>query len=73
MRAPRRMTPPRPFTAARKKPRSRPEAAAELVRMEYERDRLQRDLATIEHRRAQVIERLAKIDRRAQALTQTLT
>lgn len=73
MKSPTRYCPPRPFTAPRKKPRSRPEAAAELVRLEYERDRLERDLAMIVHRKEQVESRLAKLDQRAKALNQTLT
>lgn len=72
MRTPARHNPPRPFVDARKKPRSRPEAAAELTRLEYERDRLERDLAMIRRRKAQVEGRLSQLDQRARALTQTL-
>lgn len=62
----------RAFAAPRKKPRSRPEAAAELVRLEYERDRLERDLAIISQRKSDVEKRLAQLELRARALNQVL-
>ena len=65
--------PPRPFTLARRAPRSRPEAAAELVRVEYERDRLTRDLITLEMRRADVTKQLAMVDERARMLQARLS
>lgn len=73
MKSPQRAIHARPFTAARKKPRSRPEAAAELVRLEYERDRLERDLAMITQRKNQVEERLATLSQRAQSLNESLS
>lgn len=60
--------PPRPFALARRAPRSRPEAAADLVRVEYERDRLTRDLASLDLRRADVVRQLAWVDERARML-----
>lgn len=65
--------PPRPFALARRAPRTRPEAAAELVRVEYERDRLTRDLTSLDLRRADVTSKLAKIEQRARMLQARLT
>lgn len=67
-----RYSPPRPFRAPNKKPRSRHEAASELVRVEYERDRLERDLANINSRRDQVERELARVELRARRLKQAL-
>jgi hypothetical protein len=65
--APRRSTRPRP-PSARRVVRSRTEAAAELIRLEHERDRLTQALASLEPRRAEARERLRQIDERAQLL-----
>ena len=62
--APRRSTRPRP-QPARRVVRSRTEAAAELIRLEHERDRLTQALASLEPRRADARERLRQIDERA--------
>jgi hypothetical protein len=48
--------------------RSRAEAATELIRLEYERDRLTQTLSSIEQRRADARERLRQIDERARLL-----
>lgn len=55
----------RPFTMARREPQTRPEAAAELVRLEYERDRIERDLEMITQRQAAAKQRLAQVEKRA--------
>lgn len=68
-----RYSPPRPFRAPNKKPRSRHEAASELVRIEYERDRLERDLANLNHRRDQVERELTRVEHRAKCLKQALS
>jgi hypothetical protein len=65
--APRRSTRLRP-PSARRVVRSRAEAAAELIRLEYERDRLTQALASIEQRRGDARERLKQIDERARLL-----
>jgi len=48
--------------------RSRTEAAAELIRLEHERDRLTQALASLEPRREQARERLKRIDERERQL-----
>jgi hypothetical protein len=48
--------------------RSRTEAAAELIRLEHDRDRLTQALASLEPRRADARERLRQIDERARLL-----
>jgi cell shape-determining protein MreC len=58
---------PRP-PSARRVVRSRTEAAAELIRLEHERDRLTQALASLEPRRENARERLKKIDERARQL-----
>lgn len=73
MRRTPRFSPPRPFALARRTPRSRPEAAAELVRLEYERDRLERDLALIDDRKAAAEARLRQVEARAVRLRAMLT
>lgn len=65
--------PPRPFALARRAPRTRPETAAELVRVEYERDRLERDLFTLELRRKETKKQLAVVDQRARMLQTRLS
>lgn len=73
MNKPSRRSPPRPFSIARRHPRTRPEAAAELVRLEYERDRLNRDLSTVEQRRAQTLLLLSRVDQRVKRLQEMLS
>jgi len=53
---------------ARRVVRSRTEAAAELIRLEHERDRLTQALAALEPRREQARERLKRIDERERQL-----
>ena len=53
---------------ARRVVRSRTEAAAELIRLEHERDRLTQALASLEPRREQARERLKRIDERERQL-----
>ena len=65
--APRRSTRPQP-PSARRVVRTRTEAAAELIRLEHERDRLSQALASIEHRRDAAHERLKQIDERTRLL-----
>ena len=48
--------------------RSRTEAAAELIRLEHERDRLTQALASLEPRRDNARERLRQIDERERLL-----
>lgn len=67
-----RQSMPRPFAYTRRTPRTRPETAAELVRLEYERDRLERDLRAIEERRARTLDALRKVSARARRLTEML-
>jgi hypothetical protein len=64
---PRRSSRPQP-PSARRVVRTRGEAAAELIRLEHERDRLNQALAAIEHRRDAGRERLKQIDERARLL-----
>lgn len=64
---------PRPFGLARRHPRTRPEAAAELVRLEYERDRLTRDLDMLEARRQQAAALLNRVDERVRRLNGLLS
>ncbi|MGC2775957.1 MAG: hypothetical protein WA418_10025 [Bradyrhizobium sp.] len=54
--------------SARRVVRSRTEAAAELIRLEHERDRLIQTLASLEPRRENARERLKRIDDRARQL-----
>ncbi len=68
MRRPPIVARPRPFGVARRKPRTAPEAAAELVRVEYERDRLERDLAMLAGRRAASELALKRMEARAKYL-----
>ncbi|MEM9726214.1 MAG: hypothetical protein AAF909_12245 [Pseudomonadota bacterium] len=60
-------------TIARRKPRTRSAAAADLVRLEYERDRLMRDLGMLEHRRAQTLKKLQDIEASAEKLREMLS
>lgn len=68
MNRPARTRAPRAIALARRRPRSRPEAAAELVRLEYERDRLARDLAVIDGRRARTDAALKLVEQRLERL-----
>jgi len=62
--APRYTLQKRPVASARVG-RTRPELAAELVRLEYERTRLERSLDSIESRRTTVTEQLTALCQRA--------
>ena len=64
---PRRSTRPQP-PSSRRVVRTRTEAAAELIRLEHERDRLTQTLASIEPRREATRERLRLIDERTRLL-----
>jgi len=64
---PRRSTRPQQ-PSARRVVRTRTEAAAELIRLEHERDRLTQALASIEPRREATRERLRQIDERTRLL-----
>jgi hypothetical protein len=64
---PRRSTRPQP-PSARRVVRTRAEAAAELIRLEHERNRLTQALTSIEHRRDVARERLRQIDERTRLL-----
>lgn len=63
----------RPFTPARREPKNRPEAAAELVRLEYERDRIERDLELLKQRQAAAEARLKQVIHRTTHLQRHLT
>jgi chromosome segregation ATPase len=65
--APRRSIRQRP-PSVRRVVRSRSEAAAELIRLEHERDRLTQTLASLEPRRENARERLRQIDERERLL-----
>jgi hypothetical protein len=52
----------RRFAVANRTSRDRPEAAAELVRLEYERQRLTRAIAAFELRRSAAYEELAVVE-----------
>jgi len=54
----------RRFTVANRVSRDRPEAAAELVRLEYERQRLSRAIAAFDERRSAANEELAAVESR---------
>jgi hypothetical protein len=64
---PRRSSRPQP-PSSRRVVRTRTEAAAELIRLEHERDRLIQTLASIEPRREATRERLRLIDERTRLL-----
>ena len=54
----------RRFTVANRVSRDRPEAAAELVRLEYERQRLSSAIAAFDERRSAAHEELAVVESR---------
>jgi hypothetical protein len=54
----------RRFAVASRVSRDRPEAAAELVRLEYEHQRLSRAIAAFDERRTQAQDQLAAVDDR---------
>lgn len=54
----------RRFAVANRVSRDRPEAAAELVRLEYEHQRLSRAIAAFEERRATAYDQLAEVESR---------
>ena len=63
---------PKPFGTSRALPRSRPEAAAELVKVEYERARLERELEQLGARERAAGANLAKLEARARLLQSKL-
>lgn len=68
MNRPRVIIRPKPYGASRRIPRSRPEAAAELVRVEYERDRLLREMEQIARKRTASLTALKRLESRAALL-----
>jgi len=72
MKRPHTIIRPKPYGGSRRIPRSRPEAAAELVRVEYERDRLERELAQLGARKAAAASTLRKLELRAKLLHDAL-
>lgn len=73
MNRPRSMRAQRVSTISRRKPRTRSAAAADLVRLEYERDRLMRDMRMLETRRAETLKKLQKIQVSAEKLREMLS
>lgn len=61
-------SPPRPYRLSSRAPRSRTEAAGLLVRIEFERARLERDLAQMEVRATGALRALGEADARARVL-----
>lgn len=72
MQRPRQFSPQRAFGISRRVPRTRTEAAAELVRLEYERDRVERDLKNAELRQKRSASQLEIINKRAKRLRDVL-
>ncbi|MBY0448363.1 MAG: hypothetical protein K2P95_06695 [Hyphomonadaceae bacterium] len=68
MKRPRIIIRPKPFGSSRALPRSRPEAAAELVKVEYERARLERELEQLGARERAAAVNLSKLETRARLL-----
>jgi hypothetical protein len=68
MRRPRVIIRPKPFGFSRRPPGSRPEAAAELVKVEYERARLERELEQLGARKRAAAATLARLEARARLL-----
>lgn len=68
MKAPPVTIPRRPAGATRRPPRTRTEAAVELVRLEFDAARLQRELDQSERRATRAREQLATCEARAAAL-----
>jgi len=73
MNRPPAFSPPRPPTGTRRVPRSRTEAAIELVRVEFERTRLSRDLTHLQSRALVSGRALELYDTRAAALLKSLS
>lgn len=72
MKRPRIIIRPKPYGSSRALPRSRPEAAAELVKVEYERARLERELEQMGARERAAAASLAKLEARARLLQSKL-
>lgn len=72
MRMPATFSPPRPFAIRRMQARSGPEAALELVRIEFERARHERELARLRLRAGTALSALDVIERRSRALLDQL-
>ncbi|MEO1312938.1 MAG: hypothetical protein AAFV27_03570 [Pseudomonadota bacterium] len=68
MKRPGAIHPNRPSAGSRRVPRSRTEAAVELVRTEFERARLSRDLQQLAHRTSHAVSALATHRTRADHL-----
>lgn len=65
-------SPPRPAAAARRQARNRVEAAVDLVRLEFERARLERDLAQLAHRSMRTRQALTRATEEAEGLIDRL-
>ncbi|MEL6977974.1 MAG: hypothetical protein AAGM38_04765 [Pseudomonadota bacterium] len=72
MKRTRSLRPARLSSIARARPRTRSAAATALVRIEYERERLLRDLATLDQRRVEAVQRLRLIQEHAERLQKIL-
>jgi len=68
MRRPGFVSPPRPAAGTRRVPRARTEAAVELVRVEFERARLERELRQLAQRQARAETAIGAATDRATAL-----
>ena len=73
MKQPPSFTPARPASGTRRVPRSRTEAAIELVRTEFERARLTRDIAQLSSRARTSSDALTRYEARADLLLRRLT
>lgn len=72
MQKPQGFTPNRPFAQSRRPPRTRTEAAVELVRLEFEAARLGRDLDQLERRKKASSQALTRVEGRSAALLRLL-
>ncbi len=72
MKRPPMTVPPRPPAGTRRVPRARTEMAIELVRAEFERARLERELAQLSQRQARATKAVEASDARARALLDRL-
>lgn len=68
MKRPRAQRPRSPQSVSRQTPRTRPAAATEMARLEHERNRLSRDIDTLDDRRRETQHRLQRIDERLKTL-----
>ncbi|MEO1748478.1 MAG: hypothetical protein AAFR27_07650 [Pseudomonadota bacterium] len=66
-------TMPRPNHVSRQTPRTRTAAASEMVRLEFERDRLNRDIEVLSERRKVSEGALSRINKRLKTLQSMLS